>query len=259
MLSSARFKGFIRRLVTGELLRGNLDLRYADLCGHAIAAAGSDGAGVVIVGANDGKFNDPLYEVLAHNAARTRVLAIEPQASLIPILNENFAWHPHFVAYRGAIGDGSEMTLYTVAPEFWDDLDVPYAASWPRHRAPSGIASGDRARVAAWIDRYLSDPVKRTAALLEDRLTAETLPAVIEHTGFGNPVDICQVDVEGFDDIVLLNCDLPRLRPSVLRFEHKLLSDERRTAVVNLLDDIGYVRVQSDQDCVAYLPERLGR
>lgn len=255
----ARIKNVTRRLTNDELSRGRLNDRYVELCGRVINSSGSDGAGVIIVGANDGKLNDPLYEVLASNAGRSRVLAIEPQASLIPVLNENFAWHTRFGAYCGAIGDGSEITLFTVAPEFWDDLDVPYAVEWPRHRAPSGIASADRSLVAAWIERFLPDPAKRSAALREERMTAEMLPAVIERSGFGEPVDILQIDVEGFDDVVLLNCDLPRLRPTVVRFEYKLLSIERRAAISKYLSGLGYELLLSDQDCVAWLPKGLSR
>lgn len=253
MITLERMAGWARRTIAGEYPRGKLDARYVQLCRRTIAGTGADGAGVVIVGANDGKFNDPIYQVLADYRDRTRVLAIEPQRALIPILEHNFAWHPRFAAHCAAVGDGGTMTLYSVAPDYWDDLVVPYAVGWPRHRAPSGIASGDRARVISWIERFLPDPAKHDAALDEQQIVAEALPAIIERAGFAGRTDILQVDVEGFDDVVLLNSDLPKLRPKLIRFEHKHLDAERRARIFRLLKDLRYETIVSDQDCVAHL------
>ena len=53
-----------------------------------------DEIGVVQIGANDGRINDPIFPFLTNHIDRTRALLIEPQSTVLPYLRSNYAKHP---------------------------------------------------------------------------------------------------------------------------------------------------------------------
>ena len=82
---------------------------------------------IVQVGANDGLLNDPLNEFVQGARDRTTLLLIEPQEHLIPILRENYSFHPSKVIVQGALGPPGELTLYAVSRRYWPRLrSIPY-------------------------------------------------------------------------------------------------------------------------------------
>jgi len=123
-----------------------------------IDALESENLNIVVVGANDGKNNDPLYDYLATTKRKNTVVLIEPQQQLIPYLQENYRFHPSAHIVNAAIGQEGEMTLYGVKQEYWGRLVVPYAKErgWPDYRAPTGVASGNKAHVANWLKKHLT-------------------------------------------------------------------------------------------------------
>ena len=48
---------------------------------------------IVQIGANDGSINDPLYAFASNFSDRSHVILVEPQAYLIPYLEENYRFH----------------------------------------------------------------------------------------------------------------------------------------------------------------------
>ena len=59
---------------------------------------------IVEVGANDGRINDPIYSFVMNHKETTCVLLIEPQAELIPFLQENYKEHRSVTIFNGAKG-----------------------------------------------------------------------------------------------------------------------------------------------------------
>ena len=103
---------------------------------------------ICIVGANDGKFGDPIFPLIeSHLAKETDVLLFEPQPSLIPVLSGNYAFHPAHHIINAAVGPDSELVLHAVRQEAWSSLSPGYARNWPVYRAPTGITSSERQRV----------------------------------------------------------------------------------------------------------------
>ncbi|MDJ1006640.1 MAG: hypothetical protein QNJ13_02355 [Paracoccaceae bacterium] len=211
-------------------------------CVLRAAAAVKPELHVVIVGANDGRINDPAYALLTGDLIhRTRVTLIEPQADLIPILREHYAGHPNARVLQQAIGEGHSLDLYSVAPEIWPDLKPPYAKGWPDYRAPTGVTSSDRDHVVRWARNHLrgrrwSDEfVKHTATPCSD------LAGAFAAHGIAPPVDVLQIDAEGQDDAVLHACNLDTLRPGILHFEAKHIPAPRFAKLRGTLEAAGYV------------------
>jgi FkbM family methyltransferase len=206
---------------------------------------------VVQVGANDGVFNDPLHSFLMQHRYETSVLLIEPQPYLIPILSDNYKNHPaHFVANL-AVGQPGTLSLYAVDEQCWLDCVVPYADGWPPYRAPTGITSGEREYVLEWLRRHY-----KGAMAIEDAVvafTTKSMPLIdlITHAQFELPVDVLQVDTEGFDDEVLYHSSLDHLAPKIINFEHTALSSARLRKLATALTGMGYVLQSTTTDTLA--------
>lgn len=205
----------------------------------------------VEIGANDGRTNDPLYDVTRRFPDRTRLLLIEPQAQLIPYLRDNLAFHPDARIENVAVGAPGTLTLYGVKQEVWPRLDVPYARSWPTYRAPTGVVSGDRAHVMRWLEGVLPKPLRPEDAILRFEVPCVSLDALVEGWSADGRIDVLQIDTEGFDDQILLDCDLARLGPKVIFFEISHISRARQEAVMRFLEAHGYLLTQEGADMVA--------
>ena len=59
---------------------------------------------IAVVGANDGKINDPIYRFVKQNVDSTQVLLIEPFKPVVSFLEENYRFHPSHKIANCAIG-----------------------------------------------------------------------------------------------------------------------------------------------------------
>ena len=106
---------------------------------------------IVQVGANDGKYNDPIYDFVRDNQERTQIALIEPQEEFIPYLKENYSYHSQADIYNKAVGVQQEsFELYRIKKEYWDAIDPSYGGDWPDYRAPTGVTTSDRQRLVEW-------------------------------------------------------------------------------------------------------------
>lgn len=208
---------------------------------------------VVQIGANDGRINDPLFEIASSFAHKTRLMLIEPQAKLIPYLKDNYNFHTDVNIENVAIGDGDRLELYGVREDFWEHLDVPYAAAknWPLYRAPTGIVSGSREHVAGWLRDCLPDPSRIDEAIECFSVPSVSLASLTESWSEDGRIDMLQIDTEGFDDRIIMSCNLDKLQPIMIFFEAVHLTTERKEALKLHLDGHGYAIVHEEADAIA--------
>jgi FkbM family methyltransferase len=192
---------------------------------------------IAVVGANDGKINDPVYGFAQRHAEHTEMVLIEPQADLLAPLKDHYQHHPRTDIIHGAVGSTSPLTLYTVDPDVWPQTQPFYAKAWPNYRAPSGIASTEKARVLAWIGRYLDNPAEH---LVATEIEARPLSNWLAHVQRPARIDVLQVDTEGVDDQVIYQADLATTQPVVIYFESKNLSPAKLDALHAHLRQHGY-------------------
>lgn len=165
---------------------------------------------VIQIGANDGKWSDPLHPFLMAEANTTNVLFIEPQPEIAAILAETYDKHPSMAIFVGAVAlEPGETRLYRVRSDLWEQTSVPWMKYAPKYRAPSGFASTDRKHVEAHIKnlrwRASGEPVCMADAIEELRVPAMTLLDLAVAYPSVFPVDLLQVDVEGLDDKLVLS------------------------------------------------------
>lgn len=234
----------------GEIGLDRANPYYFSLCA-AVANCGF--LRIVVVGANDGRINDPIYSFARKFSNSTELFLIEPQESLLPHLRENYAFHPRATICNLAIGEPGSITLHSVREEIWPRLRVDYAGGWPAYRAPTGITSGNADHVRRWLRKYGPKDVDVDSMMASHVVESARLPDVLRTCGAKGEIDVLQIDTEGMDDIVILNSGIDELRPRVIYFEAENLPKERLTAVLRFLDERHYIVGASDRDVLAVL------
>ncbi len=206
---------------------------------------------VVQIGANDGVVNDPLHDFLMKHRDQTEVLLVEPQPYLIPILAGNYKNHPMHHIENLAIGEHGTLLLHTIDERFWPECAAPYADGWPAYRAPTGVTSSDREHVLRYLHRYYKGKLPAEDLIVTFPTECMPLNDLMERAGFAPPVDVLQVDCEGFDDEVLYHSALERLKPKLINFEETGLTPDRLAALSRVLIELGYSLQSTGQDVLA--------
>lgn len=200
---------------------------------------------IVQVGANDGKWGDPIHDFIMSERSATRLLLSEPQPEIAALLARTYASHPSVTIFPGAIApQRGTLDLYRVRPALWDAVEMPYLRNAPSYRAPSGFASTSRDHVERHVRemRYRGSgaTVRPQDAIEELSVPTETLAGLVEaHPDFAR-IDLLQVDVEGIDDVIVRSALNDGLRPSIINFEFMHLSPSGLRAITDLLSSTGY-------------------
>lgn len=209
---------------------------------------------LVQVGANDGRINDPIHAFVMRNRARTRILLIEPQPEIIPFLKQNYAAHPDAHIHQGAIGPEDNLRLFRVKPALWAVYNPPYMKDAPAYRVPSGFTSSSIAHVRRHAEGNFRIEARLDDCIEELRVPCSTLHALIARLSWTQDIDVLQIDAEGADDEVIYASDIERLRPRLINFERRHLSEQRQQALAAFLAGQGYSILNwSDSDTTAIL------
>jgi FkbM family methyltransferase len=248
LLSAA--SNLLRRLRHGPLPEPALATPYQTAVAALAAARGR--IAICIVGANDGRINDPVHDLVRrHLGAQTDMILFEPQTRLHPHLAESYAFHPSVTISAAAVGAPGRTVLHAIHPDHWARARPWYAAGWPDWRAPTGVTSLDRDHVLAWVRKYLPHLKDPASALERLEVDCAPLPALL--AGLGRPprIDVLQIDAEGADDTVIYNADLARTRPGVILAEVAHLDTGRRDRLFAHLTGHGYLLGRSQRDLLA--------
>ena len=209
---------------------------------------------LVQVGANDGRINDPIHAFVMRNRALTRILLIEPQPEIIPFLKQNYAAHPDAHIHQGAIGPDDNLRLFRVKPALWAAYNPPYMKDAPAYRVPSGFTSSSIAHVRRHAEGNFRIEARLDDCIEELRGPCSTLHALIARLSWTQDIEVLQIDAEGADDEVIYASDIEHLRPRLINFERRHLSDQRQQTLAAFLAGQGYSLLNwSDSDSTAIL------
>jgi FkbM family methyltransferase len=188
------------------------------------------------IGAHDGITHDPYRQYLIRSGWSSRV--IEPNPQIFPLLDHNYRDYPHVMPMNlGCSYDVRELTLFGFDATGWPDEDAG--------RTLSTMTSFSRENMV----KGLPDP-KMHKHVREMLVPCRTIEEIADEAGWDR-VNALFVDVEGYENQILLPCDLDRLRPDMVVFEHALLPDQG-AAICQRLADYGLrsQKVESDTVCV---------
>lgn len=179
---------------------------------------------IVQVGANDGKYNDPIYDFVRDNQERTQIALIEPQEELIPYLEENYSYHSYADIYSGAIGlENGSFELYRIKKEHWGAVDAGYGDDWSDYRVPTGVTTSDQQQLAKWVSENIQSN-RHPNEIIEQYSVEMVRPSSILKKSEMDSVCLLQVDTEGMDDEVVYSFFKEDIYPNIINIEIKHLS-----------------------------------
>jgi FkbM family methyltransferase len=193
------------------------------------------------VGANDGKFRDPIHRFV--RGLGLKGLLLEPNPDMFTRLQS---------VYHGQ----TQLCLLNVAVDARDGTRTFYRFNdavieqWPDAQGMAGFDKGvlrvalsrQRAHVSA-----MADPIEAI------EVVTRCFESIRAEAGFDR-VDLLQVDVEGFDLEVLKLFDFGQFAPAVVNYEHRHLSDAARIESWKLMKSLGYRVVIHGGDTLAFRP-----
>lgn len=193
---------------------------------------------IVQVGANDGKSWDPIHNFVTTHHDRLKALVLEPLPDIFEQLRRNYAKYPNVTPVNAAVHNTEkEMTLWRVDPAALKRLP-----DWAR-----GTGAFNR--------QGLLDLGIPEDAIVPAKVRCISLADLVDEHRVER-VDLLQIDTEGYDAEIILGLDFRRLRPSLIRFEHRLaqglMSREAFKQVCCALHDNGYELCVGAHDALAY-------
>jgi FkbM family methyltransferase len=189
------------------------------------------------IGAFDGITNDPMHDLVERFGWRG--ILVEPQPGPFERLRHTYAGYGNLELVNAAVStQPGTMTLWRVAD--WQPSDpewVEQSASFDRDHL---------IRHTHWrqdlIDRIVGLPVETVT--LRDLFARS--PA---------PVDVLQIDAEGYDARIVAMLDGIEHRPTIVRFEHRNLLPADHAEAVARLAGHGYRIGVNEDDTIAVLYE----
>ena len=189
---------------------------------------------IVQIGANDGVTNDPLGELILSRAGRIRGLLIEPQRSAFLRLSQRYDDAPNITCLRAAIDrKPGNRRLYSV--------NRKAAAEQLRRNVSDGIGSFDRRHVETmlWASAPSLPAEDISMLITEETVCTTTLLDALFEAEIDQP-DVILVDTEGFDAEIMHIALDAGVRPILVQYEHKHLTDRDRRGVSGRLIREGY-------------------
>lgn len=188
---------------------------------YLMALKGED-IGFVQVGANDGRFGDPLRDYILEHPWHG--ILVEPQPDVFARLRANYAALADRLVFENCAiaSDSSSVTVFRATPESVED---PEYASTVASMKPNVTA------------RQLGVGVQQLEPLNVPCMSLDALAAKHRLVGF----DLLQIDTEGYDLQVLRTLDLMQIQPAIIQFEHGHFSPRDIDAAVQHLDNYGYM------------------
>lgn len=204
---------------------------------HILKAVGHKPAVFFVqVGSNDGVQGDPIHDLIVERES-WRGIFIEPIDFLFQRLRGNYGEAERFIFENVAIGtEKGSKKFYYVSEKARSELDLPY---WHDQ-----LGSFDREHITRALGEQMHPYI------VEEDIECLPLQDVLDRNGV-EAIDLVHIDTEGFDYKVLSQIDLKRYKPSVILFEHHLLSDDEFAKAHKLLRSTGYRLLQYGNDTLA--------
>lgn len=194
--------------------------------------------GFVQIGAYDGRANDPMHDLIRRLGWRG--ILVEPQPDAFERLREAYADVEGLVFLNAAVAeDRGARTLWHIGGSEPDD-------PWWKGQ----VSSFDRDHVF----RHIRGDARLAARVVGTPVETVTLEDVLARAP--RPVDVVQVDAEGYDAAIIAMLPLEQYRPVLIRFEHRHLAPQEHAQAVSRLVANGYRIAVNEDDTIAMQHQR---
>lgn len=194
----------------------------------------------VQIGANDGIKADPIY--LYTNKYKWNGLLVEPVRYLFDKLKANYKDTPNLAFENAAISEKDGFRdFYRLkrmdgnnAPLWHDEIGSFLKETVLKHK--------DKIKD---FDKYL----------ITDKVRCLSLKSLFKRHNV-KKIDLLQIDTEGYDYNILKQIPFNKIKPSIINYEDRHLSQQQKEYCEKLLKKQGYTLIRL-LDNVAYLKERF--
>ncbi|MDX1634985.1 MAG: FkbM family methyltransferase [Marinobacter sp.] len=189
------------------------------------------------IGANDGVRFDPLHEFINASRYQFRGVLVEPVPRLYAALEQIYAHRPGITPINVAVHNThTSASLFAVREAC--EASLP---EWVR-----GIASFDR--------QHLNRPELPADCIEEIKVPCRSVADIVLAYDL-TPLDLLQIDTEGYDAEIIRNLDFSVCQPAIIHFEHGLpdqvMTDAAFSELRQLLNSHGYQVLTERYDAIA--------
>lgn len=190
------------------------------------------------VGTNDGATSDPFYRHIRLRGWKG--ILIEPLADEFAELKKNHKNNSNLIFENVAISNKEEVKKFYSIDKSQGDL--PF---WVNK-----LSSFDPKIPQEVCDLY------DNAILVSKDVQCTTVNKLLEKHEV-KQLDLLLTDTEGYDFEILKTIDFSDLRPSMLIYEHRHLSEADYAASIALLRPLGYAIFKDEYDTIAFIDDQL--
>jgi FkbM family methyltransferase len=192
------------------------------------------------VGANDGVTHDPYRQYLIRRG--WQAVAVEPNRWIFETLQRNYRSYPQVKPLNAAVSySAPELTLWS--------FDEAYLAAHPQGVILSTLVSFSREQLASGF----APGSEELDHICSFTIPCLTLEAIARQQNWDR-VDAIFVDVEGYENEILLPADFDALSPQVVVFENHMLPD-KGAAICEKLAARGMRCDEIGADTICYFPQ----
>ena len=201
---------------------------------------------IVQVGANDGIHGDPLYEYVTKFSERINLLCIEPQLSAFNSLKKNYQNISNVYFAMNCIGDGKEKLFYSLNENYKKMMGIQKIDSVSTLEK-TNLTNRLKKDSFKNVDNYIDSKTVKTYRL-EDLLKKNPI-----HEKIFFEVDFLQIDAEGYDDEIIYNSGIQKLKFKYINYEFKNMPDFKLNKLHNFLKENNYKVLRwNKSDEIAY-------
>jgi FkbM family methyltransferase len=206
---------------------------------------------LIQIGANDGILGDPIFKFCKKNNKIITGVFFEPQIKPFKKLKINYKNNKNFYFINKAVGTESLMPFFSLNKIFKKEF-----SNLLKKNNFDGLSSFLKNNLIDRFKKYENfNPSKHIS--VENLQTCNVLKEIKINLkkkayNFIKKVDLLQIDAEGYDDIIIFNCNLDILKPVLINFEHKNLSSSKRKKLNKYLQSKNYTSfIYSRSDTLA--------
>jgi FkbM family methyltransferase len=198
----------------------------------------------VQIGAADGSFADPVCKLIKQY--HLRGVLVEPQPRVFQKLVSNYSGEEQLAFENVVIGTSDGTTKFYSVKESACNLSnwLEQSASLNRDKVLGALHY--------WKQKH-PDSLETADSLLEETtLPTLTIKSLLQKYGV-QKLDLLVIDTMSFDFEIIKMFPFDWIKPSIIHFEHSLLSIQDQRACLKYLADLGYSLTKVAVDTIACL------
>jgi hypothetical protein len=174
---------------------------------------------IVYIGANDGIYINPLYDIMRWKADDINILISEPQQELAVILNHHLHFLKKKIITTTLINDGKDKTFYSIKPEYYNHYRYPFLKNHlPVYVSPTAISGCNK---TLFLKKYYDKAFNPKQLPWEKHVnitqkSSQNLSSWLTDNNFVKPIDILFTMAQGEDATILYNNDWDAIQPHII-------------------------------------------